>query len=171
MPGVKGMRTGGRNKVPRALHVVRATFKPGRHDRPEVAAPAGTPEAPAGLSLTAREEWQRVSAALQAQGTLATVDGIALTNHVHLHALVARLETEVAALASLTVERVTVDGAGVEHREAKAHPLVSHLRAGRQALRQSLQEFGLTPASRTRVTPAAPVVSNPLDKFLHRKRR
>ena len=68
-------------------------------------------------------------------------------------------EAEVAALPSLTFDR---DG------EPKAHPLITQLRQGRQALRTSLQEFGLTPASRTRVTrPVTPAV-DPLAKYRRR---
>jgi hypothetical protein len=49
--------------------------------------------------------------------------------------------------------------------EPRAHPLVGQLRAGRQALRTSLQEFGATPSSRTRVTrPVTPAV-DPLARY------
>jgi P27 family predicted phage terminase small subunit len=121
-----------------------------------------------GLSGAAREEWQRLTTLLQQQGTLSLVDGPSLESHCRLAALVARIEGEVEALPSLTFLKMSVDGGGVEHQEPKAHPLVSQLRAGRMALRTSLQEFGLTPASRTRVTrPVTPAV-DPLAKYRRR---
>lgn len=171
MAGTKGQRSGGRNRKPAALHVVAGTFRQDRHQDQDVIAPAGAPERPVDLSGAALEEWDRVVRCLEAQRTLARVDGIALANHCRLHALVQRLEVEVAALPSLTFEKVTVDGAGTEHREPKVHPLVAQLRTGRQALRTSLVEFGLTPSSRTRVAPTVPAASNPLARFLGKGRQ
>jgi hypothetical protein len=50
-----------------------------------------------------------------------------------------------------------VDGAGVEHREPRLHPVFAQLKQYRLALRVLLTEFGLTPLSRGRVkvSPAA----------------
>jgi P27 family predicted phage terminase small subunit len=159
--GIKGQRSGGRTRKPRALHIVEGTFKASRHAGVDVEAPAGCPEAPAGLAGVALEVWTTLTGYLQQQGTLSLVDGAMLESHCRLAALVSRIEVEVAALPALTFEK---DG------EPKAHPLVSQLRAGRMALRTSLQEFGLTPASRTRVTrPVTPAV-DPLAKYTQRSR-
>ena len=160
MGGIKGQRSGGRHRKPRALHVVEGTFKASRHAGQDVEAPAGCPDVPAGLEGAALEEWQRLTALLAAQGTLSTVDGPMLESHCRLGALVGRLETAVAALPSLTFDR-----AG----EPRAHPLITQLRQGRQALRASLAEFGLTPASRTRVTPPAARAADPLSKYIMRR--
>lgn len=160
MAGVKGQRSGGRNRKPRALHIVEATFRRKDHAGADVEVAAGCPEVPAGLMGEALAEWHSLTALLTQQGTLATVDGPMLASHCRLAALVNRLEGEVATLPSLTF--ATREG------EPKAHPLVSQLRQARQALRASLQEFGLTPASRTRVTrPVKPAV-DPLAKYKRR---
>jgi P27 family predicted phage terminase small subunit len=156
MPGIKGQRSGGRNKKPTTAHIVTGTFRRSRHAEADVEAPAGCPDAPEGLSGAALEEWQQLTGLLAQQGTLSLVDGPSLASHCRLAALVSRIETEVAALASLTFDK---DG------EPKAHPLVSQLRAGRMALRTSLQEFGLTPASRTRVTRPVTPIADPLAKY------
>lgn len=153
MPGTKG--SGGRNRKARVLHLAQGTLKPAKHAREDVAAPAGDPAVPAGLTGSALEEWHRVTARLRSQGTLSTVDDIALEQFCRLSALVVRLEEEAAALPVLTFYRTTVDGAGIEHCEPKVHPIVAQIRAGRMAVRMYLAELGLTPASRTRVTPAA----------------
>ena len=98
---------------------------------------------------------------MQQQGTLEhSWTMSALENHCRLHALVSRIELEVAALDALTFDK---DG------EPKAHPLVSQLRAGRMALRTSLQEFGLSPASRTRVTRPVTPAADPLAKYTGRR--
>ena len=98
---------------------------------------------------------------MQAQGTLSPVDASALENHCRLHALVARMEGEVAALPALTF---------VEHDVPKVHPLVPQLRAGRMALRASMQELGLSPASRTRVNKTSAPTVDPLARFTARRR-
>jgi P27 family predicted phage terminase small subunit len=154
--GIKGQRSGGRHRKPRLLHLAEGTLRKDRHAGADVEAPAGCPSVPEGLSGAALEEWQHLTTLLQQQGTLSLVDGPSLASHCRLAALVSRIETEVAALPSLTFEK---------EGEPKAHPLVSQLRAGRMALRTSLQEFGLTPASRTRVTrPVTPAV-DPLARY------
>ena len=159
MPGIKGQHSGGRCRKPRLLHLAEGTLRKGRHAGVDIEAPAGTPPVPVGLAGEALRVWGVLTELLRQQGTLSTVDGQALENHCKLAALVARLEAEVAALPTLTFERVSIDGSGQEHREPRAHPLVSQLRAGRTAIRASLQEFGATPSSRTRVTkPVTPIV-------------
>ena len=157
MAGIPGQSSGGRHRKPRALHVIEGTFKASRHAGADVEAPAGCPDVPAGLNGEALTEWQRLTALLSAQGTLSVVDGPMLESHCRLSAIVARIEADVAALPSLTF--TTKDG------DPKSHPLVSQLRQGRQALRTSLQEFGLTPASRTRVTRPVKPAADPLAKY------
>jgi P27 family predicted phage terminase small subunit len=159
VPGIKGQHSGGRTRKPRALHVIEGTFKASRHAGLDVEAPAGVPDVPVGLTGVALEAWHTLTAYMQLQGTLSTVDAAALENHCRLFALVARIEWEVEALESLTFDK---DG------EPKAHPLVSQLRAGRMALRTSLQEFGLSPASRTRVTRPVTPAADPLAKYRRR---
>ncbi len=48
-------------------------------------------------------------------------------------------------------EKVTVDGAGVESREPKAHPLHVQARIAREKYLMCLKEAGLTPATLARV--------------------
>jgi P27 family predicted phage terminase small subunit len=157
--GIKGQRSGGRTRKPRALHVIEGTFKASRHAGADVEAPAGVPDVPQGLVGVALEAWRALTTRMSSQGTLSLVDDIALENHVRLHALVVRIEAEVAALPALTYDK---DG------EPKAHPLVAQLRAGRMALRTSLQEFGMSPSSRTRVTRPVTPAADPLAKYRRR---
>ncbi|HXG69676.1 MAG TPA: P27 family phage terminase small subunit [Gemmatimonadaceae bacterium] len=164
MSGVKG-RSGGTNRKSRALHVVQGTFRPARHtvDAPEP--PAGAPEAPGTLTGEAAAEWGRMLARLTASKTLATVDGALLWNYVQLWADCRRLEEDAAALPRTWFEKTSVDGAGVEHREPKMHPIFAQLKAYRLALRVLLVEFACTPLSRNRVkasgSGAAPAAMDP----------
>ena len=138
MGSVKGQRSGGHNRKPRGLRVVQGTFKPSRDYGADVQAPPGEPDIPPGLSDVALAEWTRVARHLKALGVLSCVDAPAIENYARLSAMASRLEATAAALGSLCYERVTVDGAGQEHREQKLHPVVSQLRSYRAALRQAL---------------------------------
>jgi P27 family predicted phage terminase small subunit len=88
---------------------------------------------------------------LETSKTLSTVDDAALYAYCRLFADAERLQRSVETLSSPFYDKVSVDGAGVEHTEPKVHPGFAQLRSYRQALRQFLVEFGLTPAARSRV--------------------
>ncbi len=150
MPGVKG-RSGGANRKSRQLHVIQGTFQPSRHtvDAPEP--PQGVPEAPGILTGEAKVEWHRMIARLTDSRTLCTVDGALLWTYVQLWADCRRLEADATALSQTWFEKTSVDGAGIEHREPKMHPVFSALKGYRLALRVLLVEFGCTPLSRNRV--------------------
>lgn len=150
MPGVKG-RSGGHNKQSGALHVVKGTFRAGRHtlDAPE--APQGAPEAPGVLTGEARAEWDRMTARLTTLKTLSTVDGALLWNYCQVWADCCRLQADADALERTWYEKVTVDGAGTEHREPRVHPVFGQLKQYRLALRVFLVELGVTPLARGRV--------------------
>jgi phage terminase small subunit len=90
---------------------------------------------------------------LQAQGTLSRVDDVALEGYCRMAADAGRLQADADALPRTWFDKTSVDGAGVEHVEPKLHPVFAQLRSYRMGLRMYLTEFGLTPASRTRVKP------------------
>ncbi len=98
--------------------------------------------------------------------TLTLVDDAALANYCQLHADAMRLQLALNALATPFFDKVSVDGAGVEHVEPKVHPGFAQLRAYRQALRMYLQEFGLTPVARSRVRVSEGAASDGLAEFL-----
>jgi P27 family predicted phage terminase small subunit len=152
MAGVKGMRTGGQNKKPAALHVLQGTWRK-RHGRSSPEPPAGVPEPPGALQGEVQAEWNRMIVRLTAAGTLSSVDGPLLWNYVHLWADSCRLQADANALTRTWFEKTSVDGAGVEHAEPKLHPVFAALKQYRLALRVYLVEFGLTPLARNRVTP------------------
>jgi P27 family predicted phage terminase small subunit len=149
MAGVKGMRTGGQNKKPAALHVLQGTWRKHRHGRrssPEP--PAGVPEPPGALSGESKAEWDRMIVRLTAAGTLSSVDAPLLWNYCQLWADGCPLQADANQLTQ------TWYSAG---SEPKLHPVFAALKQYRLALRVYLVEFGLTPLARNRVTahPAA----------------
>lgn len=98
-----------------------------------------------------RAEWDRMIVRLTASHTLSTVDGSLLWNYCHLWADCCRLQADAAAFQHTWWVKTSTDGAGVEHKEPKLHPVFAALKAYRLALRVYLVEFGLTPISRNRV--------------------
>ena len=102
---------------------------------------------------------------LRAQQTLATTDAAALRRYVNLFARAERLEVAMVGAAAF-FDKVSVDGAGVEHVELKVHPGFAQLRQYDMALRSYLVEFGQTPAARARVkVPEKSAEVDPFDKF------
>ena len=171
MAGVKGQRSGGHNAKPVALHRLQGTFRKHRHSGHTTAEPPlGHPPKPAGLTGEAAEEWGRMLARLVSSQTLSAVDDGVLARYCKLHARAERLE---AALADEPpfFDKVSVDGAGQEHVERKVHPGFAQCRQYDLALRVYLVEFGLTPASRGRVTLPrdGPPTKSKLERFLDGK--
>ena len=148
MPGTAN--SGGRNKKSTAAHRLTKTFRSDRHHDASPEPPVGTPDPPTDLTDEALNEWQRMVARLTMSRTLTLADDAALVNYCRLHADATRLQHALDAVEPF-YEKVSVDGAGVEHVEPKVHPGFAQLRAYRQALRMFLQEFGLTPVARSRV--------------------
>ena len=165
MPGTA--HSGGRNKKSATVHRITNTFRSDRdhHDSPEP--PSGAPAPPEDLTGEALKEWHRMVSRLEASRTLTIADGAALLNYARLHADACRLQDALDALDQPFFEKVSVDGAGVEHIEPKVHPGFAQLRSYRQALRMFLQEFGLTPVSRSRVRVETPTDHDALGEFLH----
>ena len=151
MPGVAG-RSGGKNAKRREQLALEGTYRPDRHGgsaSPDY--PPGAPDMPGPLTGEGLAEWHRMTERLEMTGALSKVDGAALYRYCQLWARAMQVEKEVAALDSLWFFKVSVDGAGVEHKEPRVHPLITQARQYDAALRPYWIEFGLTPASRGRV--------------------
>ena len=76
--------------------------------------------------------------------TLATTDDAALLRYVRRFELVERLEAQLAT-ELLTFLKVTIDGAGQEHQEKKANPLVSKVLAAQPPVRALRRQGMLCP--------------------------
>ena len=163
MAGVKG-RSGGQNAKSRAQHKLEGTYQPCRHGgftNPDP--PLGVPEQPVLLEGEALAEWDRMLTRLTRNKSLSVVDDAALFQYCRLFA-----ETEALADAR---ERTTAGIQVLEEtlKDRQADDLVpvcqeltklrklesqyaNQIRQGRLAVMRFLAEFGLTPASRGRVT-------------------
>jgi phage terminase small subunit len=162
MAGVKG-RSGGRNAKHVEQHQLEGTFNRTRHEgitNPEP--PKGIPRPPAPLTDVEQAEWDRMVTRLEQSQTLSIVDDAALFEYVQLFAETQAIKAKDSELLSLAAElkneakRLTGESLfGAIDRIVTLEQLASkqrvQLRQGHMALRQYLVEFGLTPASRSRV--------------------
>lgn len=168
MPGVKGQRSGGRNKKTRKELDIAGTYRKDRHENEQNPdPPAGIPVPPKELLGDALAEWDRMIARLTQMGTLSIVDDAVLYQYCQTFAEtedIQRAQAETEATIQILQENfdglpreefLVADQIAVAMEITKLRKLVSgyitKVRQGRMALRMLLTEFGLTPASRGRV--------------------
>lgn len=163
MPGIKGQRSGGVNAKSPAEHRALGTFQPVRHAGFEAPDPfVGTPESPEPLEGRAAAEWDRMLERLADCKTLAKVDAAAIYQYCRLYAeteALAELQSETGASVKILEENLAglkgPDLVACFQEISKLRQLearyVTQIRQGRMAQKAYLVEFGLTPASRSRV--------------------
>lgn len=125
-----------------------------REPKPE----AGAPGMPSWLSTEAKAEWRRIVPALEQLGLVTKVDRTALAAYCQAHAELADatklLDKEGRVVEEPIVQRCREMGETVESVigfKKKLHPAVRLQRDAFARVKAFLGEFGLTPASRTRV--------------------
>jgi P27 family predicted phage terminase small subunit len=145
--------------TPTALKILRGN--PGR--RPlnlrEPAPPSAIPSPPTHLDAVARSEWRRVVPQLAKAQLLTLVDRAALTGYCLAWSASVDATRKLAASSTILT---SVKGYPYQNPEV--------LRLN-QALKQLLrfsQEFGMTPASRSRIEVDAPPVGGQLEAFRRR---
>lgn len=176
--------SGGRNRKTSQEHRSRGTYRGDRHGAGESpTVPVGVPSPPKDLDGEARAEWERTVQRLQVMGTIATVDDAALFQYVSLFAeteAIAVKQAHTSELIDKLEDAITGDGErrGLEDADlvmaiqqiAKLKQLeasaTTNIRQGRMALRQYLVEFGLTPASRSKVLVPAKGEVDPIESIL-----
>ncbi len=135
----------GRKPKPSSLHELEGTRN--RHKNkgndPQF---IGLPTCPKHLDKVAKAEWKRVSAALIAQGLLTAVDRAALAAYCAAYSRWANAE-----------ENLQKFGAVIKSPKSGfpiANPYVGIANTSLTLMRQFLTEFGMTPASRSRLAVA-----------------
>jgi P27 family predicted phage terminase small subunit len=150
----------GRKPQPTALKLLKGN--PGRRPlnqdepRPQVR----LPRVPDHLSDEAKREWRRLGRMLVGMGVMTEADGDAL-----------------ALLCTAWARWLEAEGQlrrfGIVIKSPSGYPIQSpYLSIARQSmaeLRSLLAEFGLTPASRSRVRVAEPAEADPFEAFLRRR--
>lgn len=162
MAGVKG-RSGRRPKSA-AQHKLEGTYNSTRHEgieNPEP--PKGTPQPPCELAGHEKAEWERMVKRLEESKTITVVDDAVLYQYVQQFAEVeevkadrvrlrqmkeALMKTAMARLSGDSLVETVAKIVDLEYLMAKQS---QQLRQGHLALKTFLVEFGMTPASRSRV--------------------
>ncbi len=134
---------------PKPTHLKLLTGNPGgkRLNRHEPKPPIGIPRCPEWLSSEAKEAWKRVAPKLRVMGLLTLADGEALTGYA-----------ETFALWKQCTEFITKNGVAYPMRDERGRvrcmqqfPQVAVARNCLLILKGYQQEFGLTPAARSRI--------------------
>ena len=119
---------------------------------------------PKGLSASARREWRYIVAELLKLGTLTVVDGKALAAYCETFALWEQARKEIKAngltfQTKMVINRKQPDGTVVQEEVLlgiKRNPAVAIAFEALRSMKAFLVEFGLTPASRSRLHVVAP---------------
>ena len=117
---------------------------------------AGAPQMPSDLSTAEQFYWFQLCETLQGLGTLNTCDTAAL-----------RLFCEASVLKDRAKQEIDNFGLLIKSAQGmKKNPAVTIFNEQAHTVRTLLGEFGLTPASRSKITADSPELDSPLTKLL-----
>ena len=143
---------GGRKAKPTALKLLQGNPGKRKINKKEPKPDNSIPFMPEHLDEDAKAEWDRVTPILERIGVLTEIDGSMLAGYCQLYSNWVAIQAEKKAPEfRLLMLKVTVDGAGNEHIEAKQNPLLIMERQTLQMIRAFCSEFGMTPSSRARL--------------------
>ena len=143
----------GRPPKPTALKLLHGEKNKDRIRKNEPKPPPISLEPPASLDRYGREAWERTVPILEVNGLATAVDRDTLIEYCHLQSLnVHTMRALKKCGDKMLTEKHTVDGAGNEFLEAKVNPLVNQKLKIIAQLLPYFREFGMTPASRTKIS-------------------
>lgn len=129
-------------KKPTALRLLNNNASHRPINKNEPVPPAGFPDMPKGMSADAKKEWKRIAPVLYDMGVLSTIDTAALEAYCECYARWRKAERELAKSSMVYM--------------AKGYPILNpYLSIANKAMvemRRFMQEFGITPASRSRIS-------------------
>jgi P27 family predicted phage terminase small subunit len=160
---------GRRGPIPMSNALRMLKGNPGRRPlaRREPAPPRGIPDAPDWLSAAARAEWDRITPPLAAMGVLTPLDRTGLAVYCVLCARVIACEADLQARGML-LQGLTQRGKARVHQVPNPNLSILHTTLG--LLRVFLAEFGMSPASRSRIRVEPPAPVSELERFVRRHR-
>lgn len=136
-----------RLRKPDHLKVIQGTA---RADRANEAAPkpqSGVPQPPSELTDEGLAAWDALVEVLEPMGVLTVADGFALARGAEVYGEILRYQRAIKDAGSPTYDATGGSGATL----IRAHPAVAMLADADRRFRAWLGEFGLTPASRSKV--------------------
>lgn len=136
------MKQSGPPKRPTNMKLVLGTYRDDRAPTNEPQPQASIPKPPSHLAKEAKKEWKRISRQLAALGLLSEIDRAALAAYCETYA-----DWITASLKVAEVGMVVKTQAG----NAIENPFYSIKKRSMELMHKFLVEFGMTPASRTRI--------------------
>lgn len=124
---------------------------PGHGKRRKPIKPDGYATRPAFLDETARREWDRIAGDMKLLGLLSRIDQAVFAAYCMMYSTWQKAATVIAK------QGATYEANGL----VKLRPEWKVMKDAASELRKFATEYGLTPASRTRVTPASPQLPLP----------
>jgi hypothetical protein len=134
----------------------------GREDVPAEPLPVLPP--PGGLREAERRVWEELAPLAAVARTLTPETAGALVDLCHLITMRDRVQRAVET-EGLTYEKITIDGAGQEHRERKRHPLLGEWRALTQRIEAGRVRFRLAPMGKPLAGPPVEQRQSALDRL------
>lgn len=143
--------------LPTQMKILRGTARPCRLNRSEPKPPIEAPARPKHLSKGATKEWKRIAPQLEEMGLLSNMDMAALAGYCELYARWVKAEDEIQQHG----EVITTPNGSLQ-----VSPWVSIAHRSMVEMRKFAAEFGLSPASRSKVS-ASPNMkeNNPFAEF------
>jgi P27 family predicted phage terminase small subunit len=145
---VGGKGSGGHNRKPTAVKKVQGNPGKRKLNKSEPRPRAGMPQMPHGMPAEAQAEWKRLTPILMKMGVLTVADGPALAAYCKLHAQVLMAEAAIKKYGIIDAHFDDDTGVAV----LKKNPAVSIKAESLRLMKAFLLEFGLTPASRSKLT-------------------
>jgi P27 family predicted phage terminase small subunit len=158
-----GRGSGGKNKKPTALKKVQgnAGHRALNDKEPEPA--PGAPKMPADLSRKAQIEWKRLVPILQGMKVLTEADGDALAALCTARVRWRQAEDLIERMGQVVVED------SPNGKRVKKNPAVTVASDALRHMRSLMQDFGLTPASRSGIKVDNGKSQDPMDDFFSGK--
>lgn len=151
--------------LPTSVKKARGTLRAGRTVATEIHPPEAVPGMPTWLDKEARAEWKRVMPQLEALRIMTDLDRAMFANYC------ATLSLAVRATIAYQNEGLTIEVGTGKSSQTWKHPMIAVAQEARAQAMRLGGEFGMSPASRTRVgaPPEKPRGSDKDENFLFDK--
>lgn len=154
----------GNTAKPTALKLVHGTDRKDRAQPNEPKPKVAAPKMPAHLPAKAKTYWKELCELLGSMGVLTVADGRALEQLCSAYCEWRDLLKEIDR-SGRTYEVVNAEGSIL----IKANPAVAMASDAQKRIKSFMVEFGMTPASRTKINAQGAPTVDPLEEYLSRK--
>lgn len=152
-------------KTPTHLSLVKGNPSKRAVNKKEPKPKSGVPPIPKHLDKMGKYWFKRIGEELDAVGVMTTLDGKALELLIEAYTEY-RQHCDVLTEEGYTYKTVSATGEGI----VKAHPAAVMKSDAWKRIRAMLSEFGMTPASRSKVGASGPSEADPLEEFLKKRK-